>query len=599
MRRTCIALCAVALVACSSDDDGSPSGSPDATVADTDGDTRGGGGTDDAGLGDDGGAPDVGIDTPEPIGPDRDGDGVPDELEGTGDPDGDGLDNADDDDSDGDGHSDAEEYGRTPGSGASPIDRDGDGVPDMLDLDSDADGIADADELGCPDSTGRATYDSDGDGISDLVEVTFGSDPCDDASGLDGVVDFYFELPFGDPPQSDLLDFGTDVRDGDIAFNVDTTGSMGGEIDELRATLSTRIIPAAAARLESVGFAVSHFDDFPCGEFGGGNDVPFALLQRVTLDADVAQTAVEALPLHNGGDGPESGLEALYQLATGEGTNDCSPGLVPPFDPLDDYVADAAFGALGGAGFRRGAVPIAVHVTDASSHANGEGGYPYGATRAEAYAALDAAGVRVIGVASGTDARSDLEGIARETGAVVPVCAWDGARGAGCADGQCCTGRDGGGRAPDGAGDCPLVFDIDAGGAGLDDSIVAGIEALVRFSPLEITTQVRPDPEALRDQGIDTACFISRVTPDVALPPAVACATDPVVADTDGDGEDDGFVDVTPGSLLYFRVEAQNDCVEATQVAQTFVAWIDVVAGGAAVLDSRLVTIVIPPEIKR
>jgi len=529
---------------------------------------------------------------------DSDGDGIPDLYEGYEDTDGDGIPNFLDLDSDGDGWPDAEEYGRRPGDMAPPIDRDGDGIPDFLDLDSDGDGIPDEEELGCPGSTERTLWDSDGDGISDLVEITFGSDPCDPESDLTGLVDFYFVLPYEGPGDSDQLLFSTDVRQGDIAINIDTTGSMGGSINALRTSLSGSIIPALEERLENAAYSVSHFEDFPCGGYGASNDRPFILLQRVTRDVTAAQAAVDRLPLNNGADIPESGVEALYQIATGAGTNDCISGAVPPFEPLQNLVAGTAEGIIGGVGFRRGSVPIIVHITDAPTHARGESGYPYGATRAEMLEAMNEIGGRVIGVATG-GGRPDLEQFATATSAAVPPCAWDTPEGrpAGCAAGQCCTEINGGGRAPVG-GLCPLVYDIRSDGRGLDTSIVAGIEALIQFAPVLITAQARPDPVELAESGIDTSCFIQRVVPDVALPRPGACSTDPIPVDTTGDGVLDGFDNTTPGSSVYFDVQAFNDCVPPRRVPQTFFAYIDVVAGGRAVLDTRIVTIVVPPDLK-
>jgi hypothetical protein len=96
---------------------------------------------------------------------DTDGDGIPDNTEGSADPDGDGIPNMEDTDSDGDGVLD-----ETEGAG----DQDGDGTPDFLDIDTDGDGIgdelegtSDTDEDGVPNF--RDT-DSDGDGIPDSAE---------------------------------------------------------------------------------------------------------------------------------------------------------------------------------------------------------------------------------------------------------------------------------------------------------------------------------------------------------------------------------------------------------------------------------------------
>ena len=71
-------------------------------------------------------------------------------------------------------------------------------------------------------------------------------------------------------------------------------------------------------------------------------------------------------PLGCGRDGPESGFEALYQIATGAGIAGPIGGVSPvvaPFAPAPDAV-----GSLGGVGFRDGALPIVIHITDALSH---------------------------------------------------------------------------------------------------------------------------------------------------------------------------------------------------------------------------------------
>jgi hypothetical protein len=110
---------------------------------------------------------------------DNDFDGIPNDVEGTDDPDGDGLQNYVDPDSDGDGIPDATELTGDP---------DGDGIPNYLDLDSDDDGIPDAVErIGDgtaedphPDVDGDGTpnyldLDSDGDGSPDAEEWALGT----------------------------------------------------------------------------------------------------------------------------------------------------------------------------------------------------------------------------------------------------------------------------------------------------------------------------------------------------------------------------------------------------------------------------------------
>lgn len=540
---------------------------------------------------------------------DADGDGIEDRFERNLDPDDDGIPSQLDEDADNDGAPDSIEFGRGPGDTGPPVDTDGDGTPDFLDLDSDADGLADEEETGCPASSDRRNADSDGDGSTDLVEQAFGTPPCDVTIDISGVVDFYFEIPFGSPEQSDTLEFSTNVRQGDVVFNLDTTGSMDAERNQLKSAWNSTIIPALVSAFPGdsirpgAGYGVSRWDDFPCNGYGdtSSGDRPFRLVQRVTTDAAAAQAAVNTIGGHYGGDTPESGIESLYQLATGVGRAECVGDDAPAFDPAAGLISGVADGTIGGAGFRSGSVPIIVHVTDAPTQARGQNGYPYGATREEAYAALSGIGARVIGVASDGAARGDLLEFARRTGSAVPACAWDATRPGGCGAGQCCTGYGGGGRDPEADGLCPLVFDTDGNGNGLSGAVVSGIESLVRFAPLDLTVRLRRDETTFASQAIDTTCFIRSVEPVTFEAPATACsiAQPTAIADLSGDGTPDGFVNVTPGSRLFFAVNAHNPCVRETADPQVFVAYLDIVAGGDAVLDTQVVTILVPPDLKQ
>ena len=544
-----------------------------------------------------------GDESPDYLDIDSDNDNISDGVEGLADVDADGVPNYLDEDSDGDGWTDAQEYGQAVGSGAPPADRDGDREPDYLDSDSDADGLGDAIELGCPDSTDRLLADSDDDDIPDLLEVAFAGEDdadqaCDPNEQIDDDVDFYFELRFRGAGQRDELVFAPDVNTADILFQMDTTGSMGGEIDELQNSLSSVILPALQTQLRDSAFGVSYFEDFPCSGHGSTTiDRPFRLAQRITTDGAVAQAAVDRLSTNSGNDIPESGLEALYQAATGFGRDnpECIDGPeVEPFNPAVGFVDGVADGTIGGAGFRDGSVPIIVHITDAESHAKGEDNYLYGATRVEAYNALSRIGGKVVGMASGASARSDLEQISIATGSTVPPCAWDLDRPADCPPDACCTAADGAGNpARDGA--CPLVYDISASGGGLDATIVSGIRVLAEFATFQVNARTRPDPEETR---FDTDCFLRRVTPVEGSAPDRACTGEPAIVDINRDGTPDVFDDVSPGASLTFVVDAENDCWPATRDPQVFTAFIDVVGQGAAVLDTRTVTILVPPDVK-
>jgi hypothetical protein len=196
-------------------------------------------------------------------------------------------------------------------------------------------------------------------------------------------------------------------------------------------------------------------------------------------------------------------------------------------------------------------------------------------------------------------------GLAERTGAVIPTCAWDrfgAGRHAGCAANQCCTGVNGAGIAPNAAGLCPLSFQVQDNGAGLSGAVVSGIEALVRFSAFTVTTVVRPDPVEQAATGFDTTCFIHGVTPVSATPQA--CAPTPVIADLlPPAGINDSFQNVAPGTSLTFDVNAQNQnlangapCRPRAASPQLYRAYIDVVADGVTVVDTRDVIIIVPPQ---
>ncbi|MCB9654569.1 MAG: hypothetical protein H6729_10625 [Deltaproteobacteria bacterium] len=310
--------------------------------------------------------------TPDFLDLDSDNDTIADATESTRDGDADGIPDYLDDDSDQDGHLDRDEV-TDDDLATPPDDTDGDGIFDFRDLDADGDGLRDADELGCPGSTDAHNADSDGDGFQDTAEIAYGSNPCDAANGIDG---FYFVLPpLGPVEDAPLVFEDTDIDRADLAINIDTTSSMRDEIENLQTTLSNVIIPGVAASVPDPGFAVSSFEDYPVAPFGNPSysDRPFELKTRVTTDGTQVQAAVDTLEAisASGGNIPESGLEALYQIATGAGTSWPS-GQTPAFDPAVDLVPGVADGAIGGVGFRNDSLPIVVHITDALSHVGAE-----------------------------------------------------------------------------------------------------------------------------------------------------------------------------------------------------------------------------------
>ncbi|MGI6395513.1 MAG: hypothetical protein ACOX2F_12435 [bacterium] len=266
---------------------------------------------------------------PDYIDIDSDGDGIPDYYEGVVDTDGDGVQDYLDTDSDGDGIPDSVECPDFYAEKKCP-DTNGDGTPDFRDLDSDGDGLPDAQEVWCENLGihSRTQADTDGDGFSDLAEILVGSDPCNAAEGVfDKGVKFYFELPFEGEEQDDTLTFSPQVKMADINFNMDTTGSMGGAISNLRTSLNNIIAQTQAAVTDSA-FAVTEF----------GDEGEFSLIKcHPTTNAATAQSAVDKLYASGGGDCPEAGYWSLYHAV-----NDLN--------------------------WRSGAIPIIVHITDDSRY---------------------------------------------------------------------------------------------------------------------------------------------------------------------------------------------------------------------------------------
>jgi len=370
-------------------------------------------------------------------------------------------------------------------------------------------------------------------------------------------------------------------------------------------------------------FGVGALEDFPIAPFGntagsacgrGGDatpDQPFKLRQAITGTIASVQAGVNSLsngptaPIGCGNDWPEGGIEAMYQIATGEGLTGPAPTSVPANHP-----------GVGGVGFRAGTMPVVVTITDASSHGVGEAGScattgdanaysgavaAVAHSRAQAKAALNNICARVVGIAAiqtTLDAtcspQSYLADMATATGARVPPAAWDvGTRPAGCAANQCCTGANGTGQATDGAGLCPVVFDVAPNGTGVGANIATGISLLARFATFDVPTDKSGVMTDIAGNPLPTphttADFIKMVTPaSFQLPPPPPNLPNPTFDATT-------FHNVTPGTKVSFTVNAFNDFVAQTTDAQIFKATIRVLAGGCTPLDQREVLILVPP----
>ena len=194
----------------------------------------------------------------------------------------------------------------------------------------------------------------------------------------------------------------------DVLLLIDTTASLWDDIDALQAAQET-LVEQLAGLSAGVRVGVASFADFPLQSWGSSfyGDQAYVLRQPLTSDTEAVLEAISSLdqPLGNGGDVPESQLEALYQSATGAGR---------------DLDGDSAFDGPGElqpatVGWRSGAVKVIVLATDAPFHDPIEDADYPGASADEAVAALLERGIVVVGLDSG-DSGGDVQSIVDQTG---------------------------------------------------------------------------------------------------------------------------------------------------------------------------------------
>jgi hypothetical protein len=412
--------------------------------------------------------------------------------------------------------------------------------------------------------------DSDDDGVTDFVEYVAGTDPLDPSSNPSAQGDFFFMVPYqGAPvPSEDTLVFATKIQVADVFLLMDTTGSMSGEIDNLKSSLSSTVIPQIQAIIPQAWFGVGFHDDYPVGEYGSSPDQPFGLLQKMTSDSALALAGVNLLSLHSGNDMPESQVPALWSIATGTG--------------LGTYLPDQTTcgdGFIGYPCFRSGAIPIILLMTDAPFH-NGPSGYsqygtdvtPEPPSYSDLIGALDTIHAKVLPIFSGDDTdsvgKTHCDDIALDSGAYID--------------------------------DVPLTFVVSSSGTGLGTSVVDAVEQLATGVPMEISAAVRDDTS----DAVDATAFIDRIVPNTEggiedpQNPGMICVGGLATANNDDDEYQDLFLDVQPDTAVCFDVvAATNETVPPTMSYQLFTAYIDVIGDNVTLLDTREILFLVPPSI--
>ncbi len=527
---------------------------------------------------------------PDRLDTDSDNDLIKDADEGLFDTDADATADLRDTDSDADGISDRDEAGDEDLATA-PIDTDRDTIADFRDPDSDNDGLSDTTER--TRGTNPRDADSDDDGVSDLIEVGAGTSPLDGSVSPRTRGDFVFLVPFEQPPDParDTLQFSTRLRKADVYFLMDSTGSMSGSITNLQNGLRNTIIPGIAAMISDAWYGVGGFDDFPLSpavgprygsiyfpdSVGLRHDAPFYQYLAMTNNIDDAQAAVNLYRTNDGGDEPESGVAALYALATRDVLGGYTQFRTSSGPSIDPPACPARY--RGAACFRPDAVPIIVLISDVPQHNEPTCSCPWvlpalgnGPPYSAMLTALETIGARIVGIAAHSHpvTRASLERIVTDTTL---------ARGA-----------------PGVAAD--YVFTA-MSGVGLTTSVVTAIQRAAAV-PLDVSAVITDIADGETVDAV--AAFVQQIETRTTAASGRTCTTGRPTYDRDGidaDSIHDTFRDVTPGDPVCFDIVAkQNQTVRPTLDPQIFKAEVRVLGDGFTPLDQRTVYFLVPPRIR-
>ncbi|MDX5398398.1 MAG: hypothetical protein LPK92_01560, partial [Actinomycetes bacterium] len=153
----------------------------------------------------------------------------------------------------------------------------------------------------------------------------------------------------------------------DVCLVVDLSGSYSDDLPNIKALAPDIWDDIVAGGVSDLQFGLASFVDFPFSPWGSGSDYAYELDQQLTgTEADWV-AAVNAMVTLDGGDGPESQYEALYQVATGAG-NDVAAA------PDDSGDIPAGLGC----DYREDATKVVMLTTDAPFHDAGDAGtFPY------------------------------------------------------------------------------------------------------------------------------------------------------------------------------------------------------------------------------
>jgi len=406
-----------------------------------------------------------------------------------------------------------------------------------------------------------------------LIEVGAGTDPLDMMDSPRTRGDFVFVVPYmmEPDPTEDTLRFRTSIAFADVYFLFDISGSMRGEINNLRTAVTT-----IANDLQCTDTGVACMRDTECAD--GNICSPFTM----TCVEDPGTSSCILSPYTGAGFYEEC---LWHGRGSCGGYNPANVGVALQSDPAvtaatmarwDTFGGDerlyraiqavaeggssglgceaAMPGFVGCPGYRAEAVKILVAFTD-----EGNDVHP-GISLDTTATALRDAGISLIGVWSrgSTSERVDLANIVRESGSL------------------------------SGMGD-PLIFDASSTGTGIEMVVTNAINEIVEGVPLRVTIASADDPS----DAVDALQFIDRLATNTMAEGCSMLTTE----DSDMDGVEDAFPAVTPGRPVCWDViPAMNTMVEPTLEPQVYRATLTV-SGDGSPLDERQVIFLIPPDI--
>ena len=227
------------------------------------------------------------------------------------------------------------------------------------------------------------------------------------------------------------LSFRVEYEIADVAILIDNTNPR---FTYLMETLMARefgdIVEDLNDSIDDITFGLALYQDYNESPYGGNDELPFMLrVQQTTNSSRVLSSLTDLLDGSWTSDEPASTMEALYQALTGKGYDqDCDQEYnadedVQPFhssssDPFNGHGGDtysaAGEGDLGGMGFRDGALPIVVFVTDSSLRDPDSGDSSPGCNDAgsdDVEDARSALGARIVGVSMNAGNKADVAAI--------------------------------------------------------------------------------------------------------------------------------------------------------------------------------------------